>query len=294
MNAPLPFAPGLRVVAARRALARMFRQAGIDTPELDARVLLQSELGLTHAEVTAAGDRALAREAIDRLSRAAARRLRREPVALITGRKEFWDLPLRVTPATLIPRPDSETVVEAALRATVDAGPRERVLLIADLGTGSGALLLALLSELPNALGVATDVSVAALAVAADNARRLLLAERTRFVGSDFGAALAGGFDLVVSNPPYVESGAIATLAPEVRDHDPRIALDGGPDGLAAYRAIAADARRLLAPSGCLVLELGRGQSEAVAALLAAAGLAIASLREDIAGVPRALVARRA
>jgi release factor glutamine methyltransferase len=284
---------GIALTAARRMVTQAFRNAGLETPELDARVLLQSALGLSHAALAGAGDHRLAQEIIDRIEGAVARRLRREPVALITGKKEFWGLELRVTPATLVPRPDTETLVEAALSAIGETAARSRPLAIADIGTGSGALLLALLHELPYAFGVGTDVSPAALTVAAENAERLALAERAVFVACDFAAALAGGFDLIVCNPPYIESGAIAGLAADVRDHEPRLALDGGADGLAAYRVLAADAPRLLAPDGRLVVELGAGQSEAVITVFNAAGLAILSLHPDLAGVARAVVARR-
>ena len=294
MNERPQLHPGMTVAAARRMLAQVLRDAGIETPELDARVLMQSQLELSHTAIATASDRRLTREMIERIDEAAGRRLRREPVALIVGQKEFWGLQLRVTPATLVPRPDTETVVEAALRLTDAGAGRLQPLRIADLGTGSGALLLALLSQLPRAFGVATDTSLEALLVAAENARGLSLAGRAAFVACDFGAALAGGFDLVVCNPPYVESGAIAALAPEVRDYEPIRALDGGADGLAAYRAIAAQARPLLAPGGHLVVELGFAQSDAVAGILQAAGLATVFSHADLAGIPRAIVARRA
>ena len=218
------------------------------------------------------------------------RRLAGEPVARILGYKEFWSLPLRVDAATLVPRPETETVVEAALAAIDAGGPRSRELRIADLGTGSGALILALLSELPNAFGIATDTSTKALAVARDNARRLAQT-RASFVACDMAAALRGPFDVIVSNPPYIASGDIATLAPDVRDFDPHLALDGGADGLDFYRAIAAAAPALLAPAGVLVVELGIGQAEPVAHLFAAVGLAPSLPRPDLNGTLRALVA---
>jgi len=184
---------------------------------------------------------------------------------------------LRISEATLVPRPETETVVEAALAAIDSGGPRNRPLRIADLGTGSGALLVALLTELPNADGVGTDISVDALTTARDNARRLELDRRAHFVACDFGAALSGPFDLVVSNPPYVVSSDIADLAPEVR-RDPRRALDGGADGLDCYRTIAGQVARLLKPGGDLVVELGFGQEAPVSAMFRAAGLARLSL----------------
>ncbi|MGZ8325581.1 MAG: peptide chain release factor N(5)-glutamine methyltransferase [Rhodoplanes sp.] len=282
------------IAARRRALAQAFRAAGLDSPALDARLLIGHALGLDHAELAAAAERALAPEEIASIDRLAARRLAREPVARIIGMKEFWGLPLAVTPAVLVPRPESETVVEAALAALGSRAARMRALRIADLGTGSGALLLALLTELPLAYGVGTDRDPRALATARDNAERLGLGGRAGFVVGDYGTALAGGFDLVIANPPYVRTGDIESLAPEVRDFDPLCALDGGRDGLAAYRAIAADARRLLARSAPLLVEVGAGQAGEVADLLQCAALRVESVARDIGGTARAVTARRA
>jgi release factor glutamine methyltransferase len=278
------------VAEVRRAVANKFRAGGIDSPNLDARILAGHALGLDHAALAAANSRSLNAGEETTLAALAQRRLAGEPVARIVGQKEFWSLPLRIDTATLVPRPETETVVEAALAAIDARGSRTRHLRIADLGTGSGAIVLALLSELPNALGVGTDISIPALEVARDNARCLGLT-RGSFVACNMTAALCGLFDVIVSNPPYIASGDIATLALEVRDFDPRAALDGGPDGLDFYRAIGATAPALLAPGGALVVELGIGQLEPVAALLAAAGLAPAPPRPDLRGVPRALVA---
>jgi release factor glutamine methyltransferase len=284
---------GLSVSAARRALAAAFRAAGIETPELDARVLTAHALGLEHAALAAGADRSVSAAEAETIAAAAARRLAREPVARIAGVKEFWSLPLRVTPATLVPRPETETVVEAAIAAVDAKGERMRALRIADLGTGSGALLLALLSELPHAFGIGTDISVAALAVAQENAR-LLGAGRAVLAACDFAASLRGPFDLIVSNPPYIPTHEIAGLAPEVRRYDPSLALDGGRDGLDGYRAIASAAPMLLAPGGNLVVEIGAGQAHDVAGLLAASGLAISAPRNDLLGIPRALLAAKA
>jgi release factor glutamine methyltransferase len=282
-------APGTTVAQARRQVADRFRRQRLDTPDLDARLIVGHALGLDHPALTVESARVLTRAETDRLDAAVTRRLAHEPVARILATKEFWSLPLSITPAVLVPRPETETVVEAALAAI----ERTRAMSIADLGVGSGAILLALLSELPAARGIGTDRDARALAVARDNAQRLGLAGRAGFVACDFGAAVAGACDLVVSNPPYIPTDDIATLAPEVRDFDPRCALDGGRDGLAAYRAIAADATRLLAPGGWLVVEIGVGQAEAVAALFADHGLAAAGPpRRDLAGLPRAVVAR--
>ena len=281
------------IAGARRALTQALRAAGLERPDLDARVLVGHALDLDHTALAAAVDRPLSRPEYERIADLANRRLAREPVARIVGTKEFWGLQFRVTPATLVPRPDTEIVVEAALAAIDATGKRTRPTTIADLGTGSGALLLALLSELPQAFGVGTDVSRAALATAADNARRLSLQRRAAFVACDFGAALAGPFDVVVSNPPYVESRAIAALAPEVRDHDPHLALDGGADGVAAYRTVGADARRLLAPGGHLIVEIGAGQRLEVQQILKTAGLDSCTSAVDLAGIPRAISACR-
>jgi release factor glutamine methyltransferase len=285
-------ASGVSVEAARRSLAQKFRQCGIETPELDARLIVGHALGLDHAALTAASRRVLTTAEADALLALQARRLAREPVARLLGRKEFWGLPFKLNAETLVPRPETETVVEAALAAIDGEDRRSHVLRIADLGTGSGALLLALLSELPSARGIGTDISPGALGCARDNAAALGLSGRAAFVACDYASAVEGPIDLLVANPPYVARGDIAALPGEVRDFDPRRALDGGPDGLDGYRAIAADARRLLAPAGVLVLELGFGQLSAVTSLLPAAGLAPAAMRQDLAGVIRALVIR--
>jgi release factor glutamine methyltransferase len=280
------------VGAARRLLAEKFRAAGIETPELDARVLVGHALSLDHAGLAAAGTRTLAAGDWNAISGFAERRLMHEPVARIVGFKEFWSLTLRIDSTTLVPRPETETLVEAALAEIDSAGARTRRLRVADLGTGSGAILLALLSELPDTFGVGTDTSFGALRTARQNAGRLQPA-RAAFVACDLGAALGGSFDLIVANPPYIASGEIATLAPDVRDYDPRAALDGGRDGLDCYRAIAATIPPLLKPTGALVVELGAGQAGAVGALFSQAGLAPAHLRTDLQGKQRALVARK-
>jgi release factor glutamine methyltransferase len=281
------------VEAARRSLAQRLRHRGLDTPELDARLLVAHALGLDHAALAAQSRRVLTTAETDAVSALAARRLAHEPVARILGRKEFWGLDLALDAQTLLPRPETESVVEAALAAITGESPLLRALRIADLGTGSGALLLALLSELPSAFGIGTDISLAALDCARGNADALGLGGRASFVACDYGSALEGPIDLVVSNPPYVAHGDIAALQPEVRDFDPGRALDGGPDGLDGYRAIAADARRLLAPAGILVVELGWGQLGAVTTLFAGAAFAPAAPpRHDLAGIPRALIMR--
>ena len=211
-----------------------------------------------------------------------------EPWALITGKREFWSLEFKVTRATLVPRPDSETLVETALGALCDRGARLRVL---DLGTGSGCLLLALLSELPNASGVGVDASLAALEVAAANARTLGLAGRAGFVASDWGAALGATFDVILANPPYVATDEWERLEEDVRVFEPANALLAGADGLAAYRALAPQLGRLLAPDGFFVGEVGAGQAAAAAGVLVDAGLRIQGAQCDLSGISRCLLA---
>jgi release factor glutamine methyltransferase len=282
--------PGTTIAQARIAVAHTFRRAGLESPELDARVLIGHALQVDQAGLAAGSERSLSGSDVQRLGEFVARRLAREPVARIVGYKEFWGLDLAVTDATLVPRPETETVVEAALAAVDTGGPRSRSLRIADLGTGTGALLIALLTELPNASGVATDTSLDALAVARGNAERHGVSARAGFAVCDFGTALDGGFDVVVSNPPYIASGEIGALPAEVLRDPPR-ALDGGADGLDCYRAIVAQTPQWLAPAGHLVVELGAGQQQAVAALCTKAGLMVTGVRKDLAGIARALTA---
>jgi release factor glutamine methyltransferase len=277
------------VAATRQALAEKFRQAGIDSADADARLLVAHALSIDRAALIANGERALTAEEAKAINAFAERRLKREPVARIFGSKEFWSLSLHISPAVLVPRPETETVVETALDFIVRGGLRMESLRILDIGTGSGALLLALLSELPNARGTGTDISTPALGVARVNAERHALAARCTFVTCDIASDLPGPFDVIVSNPPYIAHDDIPGLAPEVRDYDPAQALDGGTDGLDGYRAIALDARRLLAPGGRLIVELGAGQEPAARTLFTNAGLTVGAARNDLAGIPRAL-----
>lgn len=279
---------------ARQALATAFAQAGIDNAALDARIIVGHALALDHSAMVAAPARVIAVADAQRIRALAARRLRREPIARIVGKREFWGLSIGLSAVTLVPRPETETVVEAALAAIDAQGARSRTLSIADLGTGSGALLLALLAELPNATGIGTDIDAHAVTTARDNAQRLGFAGRAFFAACHFATALAGPFDLVVSNPPYVRSGEIDALEPEVREYDPRVALDGGDDGLAAYRAIAREAATLIGLQGHLFLELGAGQASEVEALFDACGLAVSiPPRTDLAGIARVLHMQR-
>ena len=283
---------GVSVADAQRLMIQTFRLAGIDSPEADARALLCAALHLTRAQLISQFDRILEAREVSAAAALAARRVKREPVSRILGEKEFWSLPIRVTPDVLVPRSDTETLVEAALDEIDRLGLRAEKLKILDIGTGTGALLLAVLSELPQAFGAATDISSAAIAIARENAERHKLDTRCVCVVCNVADAIGGKFDLIVSNPPYIARGAIVALDPEVRDFDPTLALDGGADGLDVYRAIAAAAPGLLQPSGRLIMELGIGQEDPVRALTVAAGLEVTAVRPDLAGIPRALVAR--
>jgi release factor glutamine methyltransferase len=281
---------GQTVEAARRALTVRFRANEIDSAELDARILLGAVLGLDLTGLIAAANRTLASDESKRLDDLARRRLAGEPVARLLGYKEFWGLRLKLSAASLVPRPDTETVVEFALEILRARPHQEKPWRIADIGTGSGAILLALLSELPGACGFGTDISAAALRTAHANAIHLGLADRADFIACDYAAALTGPFDLIVSNPPYIRSAEIGQLATEVRDHDSHQALDGGTDGLDAYRALIPQAARLLAPGGALVVEAGHGQSGDVQDLMTSEGLTVKGpAKADLAGIHRAV-----
>jgi release factor glutamine methyltransferase len=261
------------------------KAAGVASPVMDARLLVEAGIGVTRLDIVTDPHRPVSSEALARLDALTARRVAREPLAYILGRKAFWTVDLAVTPAVLTPRPETELVVEAALAALpVDAPAR-----VLDLGVGSGAILLAILTERPLAHGVGVDASEAALAVARDNAAALGLSARSAFAHGDWGEGVGGAFDLVVSNPPYIESAAIDTLAPELR-YEPRGALDGGADGLDAYRRIAPDLARLLKANGRFAIEIGAGQGDAVTGLLRQAGLAPEAVRADLAGIGRVVV----
>lgn len=289
MSADGAFA-GQTVETARRALTARFKSNAIESADLDARLLVGEVLGLDLTGLITAAQRQLTVEESTRLEDFALRRQQGEPVARILGHKEFWGLPLKLSAATLVPRPDTETVVELALELLRAGGALNRQLRIADLGTGSGAILLALLSELPNAHGFGTDISSAALQTAHANAASAGLADRTTFLACDYASGLTGSFDLIVSNPPYIRSADIAALALDVREYDPLAALDGGADGLDAYRALIPQVVPLLAPGAALVVEAGEGQSGQIQALMTAAGLAPAGApRADLAGIHRAV-----
>jgi release factor glutamine methyltransferase len=273
--------------------ASVLREAGIDTPELDARLLLCHAATLTHESFVARAGEALQPEAAARLEALVHRRASREPISRITGTREFYGRSFLVDESALDPRPDTETLIEAALALIEKTGRREEPLRLLDLGTGTGCILLTLLDELPKARGLGTDLSPAALRLAEANARSLGVADRASFLASDWLDAIHGEFDLIVSNPPYIASGEIKRLAPEVAHHDPYLALDGGADGLEAYRRIAARAARLLAPKGAILVEIGASQATAVAGLLRDGGFLVESDGPsfDLGGRPRVVVA---
>jgi release factor glutamine methyltransferase len=273
----------------RRDAIAQLRERKIESPEADARLLLCHAAGIDAAKLIASENEEAKSEVVVGFKRMLARRISGEPVARILGEKEFWSLRFKLGAETLVPRPETETVVEAALAGI---GDRTHPLRILDLGTGSGAILAALLAELPSATGVAADRSEAALRIARENMRNLSLGSRVSYLCGDWAGAIDGTFDLIVSNPPYIASKELALLSPEVRVHDPRHALEAGSDGLEAYRAIVNQLPARLAAEGKAVLELGQGQEEAVSAMVQATGaLSVAGpARRDLAGIPRALV----
>lgn len=303
MTGPGDSAPGARADTLRSAAAHRLEASGVPDPDRDAELLLLHVLGIDRAALHAHPERPVSVEAGARYRDLVERRARREPLQYLTEVQEFWSLSFRVTPAVLIPRPETEGILEALVTLPLPQGPgRPRLL---DLGTGSGCLAIAAAHSLPDARVVATDVSAEALEVARDNARTLGVADRIRFVQGDLGEALAAEstasavavtslrYDVILSNPPYIAGADLGGLAPEVRDHEPRVALTPGSDALAVHRRILALAADLLEPGGWLLVEIGAGQEEAIRALHAAQDrLRLDSIRPDLAGIPRVLVAR--
>lgn len=285
---PPDFEPAMARGAARRSLARALAIGGIEQAQIDARVLLCAALGIDHADLVSNPDCPLGLGAAA-VASFAARRLKREPVSRIIGHRDFWRARFKIGPAVLDPRHATETLIEAVL-GHVARSPREnwRVL---DLGTGSGAILCSLLQSLPGSCGIGVDISPGACAIARKNLAALGLARRGLIVCCDWSRALRGRFDVIVSNPPYVARGEIARLAPEVHDHDPRLALDGGEDGLAAYRKIIPASRDMIAPGGLIALEVGAGQHGAVESLLTGAFGTPAEVRFDLDGCRRVVLA---
>lgn len=289
--APPIFAASTPRETARRMLVRAFADQGLPSAELDARLLTCAALGVDHATLVRDPSSPLGASA-DALGRFAARRLEREPVSRIIGHREFWGAPFALGPAALDPRGDTETLVEAVLEHIGSDVDRPWRLL--DLGVGSGAILGALLLSLPNASGVGVDVSAAACIVARNNLAANGLSGRAQIICSDWASSIGGRFDVIVSNPPYIPTGDIGGLAPEVLLFDPRLALDGGADGLTAYREVVPAAERLLVPGGLLALEFGFGQRAAVESLLSGEIFKQPRLKRDLGGRERVLSALRA
>ena len=271
------------LTAWKSAQARL-KEGRIDSPSIDARLLLEVAAGVSRTDILTDPYRPLTPEQATTLDGFIERRLKREPVSRILGRKGFWKILLNVTPDVLSPRPDTEALLDVILLAF----PPERAFEMIDLGTGSGAILLAVLSERWGARGVGTDISTEAIAVARENAANLDLNGRTTFLRTDWATGFAdASFDLVVSNPPYIPSGDIAGLDPEVRDHDPHLALDGGPDGLKAYRDLIPEIGRIMKPGGIFAVEIGWDQGAAVKGLFEAAGFTDVKIVKDLAARDR-------
>jgi release factor glutamine methyltransferase len=263
--------------------AERLRQAGCETPDLDARLLLQAATGLSREDLILEPGRRLQAPEVQRFEALIERRAGREPVSRILGEREFYGRTFRVTPDTLDPRPDTETLIDAAL-ALMPQGAR-----ILDLGTGTGAIAVTLLAERPDASAVATDVSHAALAVAAENAERAGVADRLSLKQGAWFEPVTGEFDIIASNPPYIPAGDIAGLSPDVRNFDPVLALVGGEDGLDPYRAISACAARHLAEAGRVLVEIGAGQADEIEAIFVAAGFHSPDRHKDLGGHLRCL-----
>lgn len=279
-----------RLTRALDEAAENLGRAGIGEARREARLLAAHVLGVTPEAVLREPGSLLRGEQAAGFRDCVAARAARRPMSRILGRREFWSLPFRVTAETFDPRPDSETLIEAVLDTAVE---RDAPLRILDLGAGTGCLLLALLHELPNATGVGVDASVDALEVARGNGLALGLAKRADFAAGDWGNGLEGAFHVIVANPPYIPSAEISRLEPEVARYEPRLALDGGEDGLTCYRALLADVPRLLEPSGRLFLEVGAGQAQSVAGLCAGHGLTVTGTARDLAGIPRCVMAHK-
>jgi release factor glutamine methyltransferase len=278
----------LDLASVRRDLIERLKLAGIDEAEVDARHLMRQALLPDDLAAALAGEVLVSWQQISKLADMASERIQRKPLSQVLGTQPFWTLDLKVTHNVLTPRSDTEALVEAVLARWSDGAKR-----VLDLGTGSGAILLALLSERPDAHGVGVDVSQEALDIARSNALACGLLTRARFVEGRWGAGFEPHvFDIVVSNPPYIETDVLAGLAPEVRDHEPALALDGGEDGLDAYREIIDQLARLLVPGGLFAFEIGYDQALSVTGLLERAGLKQVECVQDLSGNDRVLLGR--
>lgn len=281
--------PATTIKDARISARQQLHAAGIDSAQLDADLLIGHVLNFTREQLLIA-DHALTLNEQARIDHVISRRAEREPVAYIIGQKEFWSLPFKVASGVLIPRPDTETIIESALKLFT----KDTALNILDMGTGSGCILLSLLHEFPQAKGLGLDISSQALEIAGKNAADLGLANRASFLLSRWAETLSGMYDLIVSNPPYIEPSTILTLEPEVSIYEPKLALDGGTDGLEAYRQIAPCIKRHITPGGTIILEVGDKQAEAVATLLVEQQFKIHSFAKDLSGIDRCVIAKAA
>jgi release factor glutamine methyltransferase len=288
-----PISDRMTRIEALKFLGEAFREVGIETAQRDARLLMLDAAGIAHTDLIKAPRESLGAEAAKKLSAHVEKRLTRVPVARILGEWEFWSLPFTLVAETLVPRPDSETVVAAALIALKERRHASEGLRILDLGTGSGCLLVSLLHEMPGAYGVGVDIAREAIEIAEKNAKRNGVGARAEFHVSNWAEGVTGPFDLIVSNPPYIADPIIDTLDIEVREHDPRLALSGGKDGLEAYRALAEAIPPLLAPGGVVALEIGSDQAESVPRIFAPLGYTLEGPFADFGARPRAIVLRR-
>lgn len=282
------------IAALLRRATEQLSHAGIDGAAREARLLLEYAAAIPVATQIAFGERLVAAPEAERFEQVVQRRAAREPLSHIVGRREFWSLDFAVTGDTLDPRADSETLIEAVLRqlSADNAAYRRHAWSLIDFGTGTGCLLLALLSELPMAQGLGIDINPGAVAVAASNARRLGFAERVRFQCGDWDRGIDARYDIVLSNPPYIPSAEIATLQPEVARYEPHLALDGGMDGLDAYRALAQATIRVKASSGFAAFEIGAGQANDVRHIMVSAGLQHIGTESDLQGHERIVMFR--
>ncbi len=297
MNGRFAPAAGMQVGEALRQMSKAFRDEGLMTPALDARVLLLEVAGIDHATLIAAPERPLTEDEARRLSTLAGQRLSGRPISRILGRREFYGRDFRITAEVLDPRPDTEILVEVALETVRRHDPAGSGFLLLDAGSGSGAIIVTLLAELPQARGVALDVSASALAVTLENARTHGVRDRLQAVcGNWLDPFGEESFDLIVSNPPYIRDSDLEKLDTEVVDHDPHLALAGGADGLEAYRQLGCHAARVLCKGGFLIVEVGMGQADEVRGILAEAGLTDiggSGMRHDLAGVARVVMLQR-
>lgn len=287
IGAMQPDSPAATLVETLRASEKQLIEAGVENPMLDSRILLSHALGMERVDLLLQAERLLSADEIARIKELMTRRARRESVARILGEREFWGLPFGLNEATLEPRPDSETLIDAALPEL-----QERAgVSILDLGTGTGCLLLSLLHELPNAVGIGIDIASRAIEQAQANAKRLKLDDRAVFRAGSWLNGVDGPFDLIISNPPYIVTEDLTTLMPEVRDNDPMLALDGGADGLKFYRELIPQLPKFLKPGGSAVFEVGLGQAREVSELFQQSGFHSGSIHEDLSGIERCVKA---